>query len=352
MIPDLDLVEQFLRAVRVRGPWKLIGIHPDRVPFEGARQIQRMPVATFGPKSVEAMREWVTYWNKTHGIYFEANPSRKHAFKRRSREKMHPLELAFDIAALQWIVVDLDPPDDTTPDDWAALVQRKFKRIKLKPTLIWRSGYGMQAAWRVKPVLGIYTAEDVQRAKLISQGVANFIQEKLGLESDKVGSIDHIFRLAGTVNWPNKVKRDKGRLPILSGDLMHDPDAAYPVDALPAAAPKPKRPVHGLLEPVDGWDHPKNIPYAVLQLRHTKDLACEGVAGTAFRVARVMRDWGVSPEQAFELMWEHWVPRCSYTWDEDELLDKINRAYVDAANDPGCRTRAYKVAQATHEFAK
>jgi len=186
----------------------------------------------------------------------------------------------------------------------------------------------------------------------MTQGVANFTQEKLGLESDKVGSIDHIFRVAGSINWPNKVKRDKGRQPILSGDLMHDPDAAYPVEALPAATPKPKRLVRGLLEPVDGWDHPENIPYAVLQLRHTKDLACEGVAGTAFRVARVMRDWGVSPEQAFELMWEHWVPRCSYTWDEDELLDKINRAYVDAANDPGCRTRAYKVTQATQEFAR
>jgi len=145
MKPNLDLVEQFLIAIRTRGPWKLIGIHPDRVPFakEGDRQIQRMPVATFGPRSVEAMREWVGYWNKTHGIYFEANPSRKHAFSRRASEKMHPLQYKFDIAALQWVVVDLDPPDSTTPDEWAKAVQRKFKRIKMRPTLIWRSGYGM-----------------------------------------------------------------------------------------------------------------------------------------------------------------------------------------------------------------
>ena len=292
MKPDLDAVCEFLVAVRPRGPWKLVGLHADRDPSgkTGNRTTQVVPVDTFGPKGIDRLRRWVEYWNTTHGLYIEINPSRKHAWGRRSKAKLDPLEVGYDVWALQWCVVDLDPPDGATPDEWAKTVTGKLAGLKeLKPTLVWRSGNGMQAGWRVSPPLIINNDDDVERGKLISQGVAEAIHAKLGLQSDKVASIEHIFRVAGTVNWPNAVKRAKGRVPILAGDMTLDPANVYAADALPMAKPKPKRAVYSLTEPPGGWDQPDNVACAVLHLKHTKDLAREGVAGTAMRTAQLKR---------------------------------------------------------------
>jgi hypothetical protein len=65
-----------------------------------------------------------------------------------------------------------------------------------------------------------------------------------------------------------------------------------------------------------------------------------------------LRDLGVSAEKAFDLMWETWAPRCDYQWDSTELRDKVERAYARAENDPGCKTVAYRIAQARREFGE
>src|SRR5664279_1032198 len=99
---DIDAVIAFLLAVRKRGPFTLTAIHPDRV-IGGKKDenfdphVQRMPTATFFPKTFKAMGEWIEYWNKTHNIYFQANPSCRHAYTRRAREKIHPLDYRLDL---------------------------------------------------------------------------------------------------------------------------------------------------------------------------------------------------------------------------------------------------------------
>jgi hypothetical protein len=355
MKPDHATIAKFLTAVRKRGPWKLVAIHPNRIPFpkDGEKihkDVQRVPVATFWPKSIQAMRHWVDMWNATHGVYFEINPSRLHAGGRRSREKIHPLEFKLDLAAFQYATIDLDPPPGVTPDEWDKTVRPKLAKLKQPPTLVWRSGGGMQAAWRIKPAVDLNTEADVAECKRVCVGVAAMVQKQVKLESDPVQSLDHLFRLAGSVNWPNATKKAKGRKPVLAGGVTVSPEAFYRMDDLPMGPPKRLRPVHGLLEPPGGWDNDEGLSYARLHLKHTKDLAREGVAGTAIRTARRLRDFGVSAETAFDLMAELWVPRCEYGWDDDELRTKIERAYADAENDPGCATPAYRIKQAKREF--
>lgn len=107
---------------------------------------------------------------------------------------------------------------------------------------------------------------------------------------------------------------------------------------------------HGLVEPPGGWDTKEGIQEAILYLRTTRDTAAEGRSGTAIRTALRARDYGLSQDLAFELMWEHWVPRCDYVWEDQELRGKIQRAYERAQNDPGCRTKPYRLLVAKKDF--
>jgi hypothetical protein len=360
LAPDPETYIAFLTAVRPRGPWSLHAIHPDRVQLTAGQaakkgieldpHVQLIPTGTFSPVSRREMSAWVEKWNATHGIYFAANPSRRQAFGRRACQFMRKGASALDLAAFQYVPVDLDPPRGMAPEQWEKHVRRKLAKLDLKPTLIWRSGYGVQAMWRIKPAVDLRTNEDVRKGRRVCQGVAEMVRKVTGLTSDSVGSLDHIFRLAGTVNHPNKAKRDLGRIPVVAGHFTFDSVAAYKISQLPKAAERVRPVVHGLSEPPGGWDSAENVAIALMHCQHTLDLAGEGKAQTAWRTALHLRDLGMSFEKAFELMWASWAPRCDYEWDYEELRDKITRAYANAENDPGCKTAAYRIAQARREF--
>jgi len=364
MKPDLERAKRFLKAIRPRGPWTLTAIHPDRVPLtaEQAAQkgvlldklVQSMPTNTFAPGFQFFLDQFLERWNTTHGIYFTANPVRNQAYRRRCSEFMRKDEFLLDVLAFQYIAADFDPPADQTPDQWEKFVTKKLQSDKkLRPSLLWRSGNGMQCAWRIKPAVLLDDDNDaVRECKLVGKGVLDAIDKRLGIISDKVASLDHIFRLPGSINWPNKAKRDKGRVPILAGDFTSN-RVSYSIGDLPKAKAKDKPTIFGLNEPPAGWDAEANITWAVLHLENTTDLSSENVSGAAWRTSLVLRDWGISPDKTFDLMCEHWVPRCDWDWDEDELRDKITRAYATAQNDPGCKTEAYRdyqVSKALEEF--
>ena len=316
------------------------------------RRAQAMPVETFTPRYREELRAWLLQWNATHGIYWHVNPARTQAFRRRASQFLRKDELLLDIAAFQYVAGDFDPPKDEkfSPEAWERKVRHKLDEFDLPPTLVWRSGYGVQAAWRVKPAVGLHTNEDVRRCRDVCRGVADILKQNLKLSTDNVASLDHIFRLPGTINYPNKAKRELGRLPVCAGNFTFDPSAIYDVGSLPKAA-KSVRPIaHGRREPPGGWDTPENIASAIMHCQHTRDLACEGKSQTAWRTALWLRDLGISADKTFAIMWEIWSPRCQYEWDDEELRDKIARAYASAQNDPGCRTVAYRLAQARRNF--
>ena len=215
----------------------------------------------------------------------------------------------------------------------------------------------MQAAIRIKPAVLLTTDDQVRAAKATNQGVAGWLAEQTGLKLDSIDNIDRVLRVCGTVNWPNAKKRADGRVPVLAGPFTHNASVTRSSDALPQSAKAKAKAARGamynntgLVEPPGGWNHPDNIPYAVLHLQHTKDLAAEGVSGTAIRTAAILRDWGISEALALDLMLEHWVDRCEYQFKTEELRSKINTAYHIAQNDPGVRTILYKRARAQNRL--
>jgi hypothetical protein len=312
---------KFLRLVRPRGPWTVTAIHPE---IEGA------PTRTFfKEQDIDEMRAWLANKNKTCGIYFCANPVRNRLNKRPSEK---------DISHFQYIALDFDPAANETPAQCQARV-RDLLAWETKPTFVWNTGNGVQAMWRIRPAVELNCRELIADCKLINRAMVK------KYAADSTISLEHIFRLPGTTNFPNATKRALGRKTVMAGNFTFDKAAIYDADYFDRAKAKQLPKARGLKVPIGGWDRDDGIAKAVLYLQTTSDLAREGVSGTALRTALKARDCGVSADMTFDLMMEHWVPRCEYEWNEDELRSKIDRAYKIAVNDPGCLTVAYAIAE-------
>lgn len=91
----------------------------------------------------------------------------------------------------------------------------------------------------------------------------------------------------------------------------------------------------GTMEPI--VDAPSAPDRAIHYLLHEAPLSVEGEGGddTAFRVAAKVKDFGVTSQQAFDLLAEHWNERCSPPWSADELQTKVRNAYEHGKNPPG-----------------
>ena len=109
----------------------------------------------------------------------------------------------------------------------------------------------------------------------------------------------------------------------------------------------------------DTWtieaDLDENVEIAVRYLREEAQVAIEGVNGDdmAYRTGAMCKSFGLSPETAFDLMWQHWNPRCIPPWQPEEaehLEYKVANAYRYNTSPPGNMTQAYKVAKQRELF--
>lgn len=109
----------------------------------------------------------------------------------------------------------------------------------------------------------------------------------------------------------------------------------------------------------DTWiiepDLPENISLAIEWLKRDAKVAVEGRGGDhiAYATAAHCKSFGLSQELAFDLMWEHWNPRCVPPWSADQvdhLEAKVVNGYSYNTSPPGNITPAYKVAKGRSLF--
>jgi hypothetical protein len=80
-------------------------------------------------------------------------------------------------------------------------------------------------------------------------------------------------------------------------------------------------------------DTPAAVDRGVEYLRSQAPIAVEGEAGdhTTFVVACTLKDYGVSEDMAVDLMAEHWLPRCEFSWPVEDAVEwlkmKARNAY-------------------------
>lgn len=141
----------------------------------------------------------------------------------------------------------------------------------------------------------------------------------------------------GSYTWEGEGKpahRTPGLIAAASAARLKDPDRD-----------------HWLIEP----DLPENVASAIQWLKSDAKIAVEGHGGDgmAYATAAHLKSFGISEALAFDLMWEHWNPRCIPPWSIDEvdhLRKKVENGHAYNTSPPGNITPAYRVAKMAAVF--
>jgi hypothetical protein len=218
---------EFLQQLRPNGPWVLTAIVVDG------------GTSTITADTPAKVDTFVSTHNGKQNLYFSVNPTRSALSSKASKS---------DIAAVEYLMADLDPKSDETPEDAKARYLSQIeKEFEPKPTAIIDSGNGIQCLWRLKEPIELLGPEDPIIPDVEARSAA--IMQRLG---GKAGTqnIDRILRLPGTINLPNKKKRNEGRTKCPS-KLIRFNGSTHPIDAFPLPGPEPNKPG----TPDDGGQH-------------------------------------------------------------------------------------------------
>jgi hypothetical protein len=203
--PKASPAVEFLEQLRPGGPWVLTAIIPV---VDGATE-------TITARNAKAADAFVTRHNGKRNLYYSVNPTRTSLSSKAAKT---------DIAAIEYLLVDLDPSDGETPQAAKARYLSAINAHKPEPTAIIDSGNGIQGLWRLSERIDIsqYPPERDKKdesklvlapaAKVIADDVEDRCKELMGQLGSVAGTqnIDRILRLLGTINLPNKTKTDKG----------------------------------------------------------------------------------------------------------------------------------------------
>lgn len=209
------LAADFLKLLRAAGPWQLSAIDPDSG-----------KIVTRTIKTPEAARGFIREHDGKRNLYFSVNPVRVENIKASKT----------DIAAIEFVLGDLDPRDDEAPNAAKGRYLAALKPFLPAPTFVIDSGNGVQALWRLdqpialpKPVKGVDAkGKPIWLLAPEAKAVVEDVEARIKILMEKLGSIagtqniDRILRLPWTTNLPNEVKRTKGRTACQSSLLSAD----------------------------------------------------------------------------------------------------------------------------------
>lgn len=247
--PDLAVVRQFL-AQTVAEHIHIMAIAPDGQPLPYGRN--------FGTDAAGAAA-WAMEQNvKGYGVYWTVNIVRPGVNKKPAKS---------DIAAARFLHVDIDPPEDGSFFDRDAVLEA-LADSDYPPSFVLNSGGGIGAFWRLEYLAEHLTAvEDLNRR----------ISAQFG--GDHCHNIDRLMRVPGLVNYPNALKRSRGRVPALSEVMIDDRgemvDPSYMQEMLPPAPPskelREKVRIEGIV-PLSlaalGIDSTNRLMMMIMQPRH------------------------------------------------------------------------------------
>ena len=178
---------EFLEWFRPGGPWTLSAIVPGG----------RITTTTFRADQTKMLLEWLEVHVGRENIYFQVNYAGDANLTKKANKK--------DIKEAHWLHVDMDPSADPALfDAERARILKKLEGCVPPPSLIIDSGGGYQGFWRLdKPVKP--DGEDWVEFERYNR------QLEAELGGDHCHNVDRIMRLPGTINVPNKKKRQAGR---------------------------------------------------------------------------------------------------------------------------------------------
>ena len=198
----------FLKEFRPNGPWVLTAITPDVA-----------PVVTETFTDLASAQEFIAESNENGAnLYYSVNRT-----KRALRSKASKA----DIACIEFLHVDADPADDETPAEFKKCKLAEISRFRDPPTFVVDSGNGLQLLWQLRVPVEV-TDKDV----IADIEGRNWALADVFGAAPLTRNIDRIFRVPGTINYPNEKKRKLGRTKC-EARLLKLNDVAYEIEAFP-----------------------------------------------------------------------------------------------------------------------
>lgn len=211
--PAFDRAEAAKLLSNLGGFIHLVYIHPNGIGISGK---------DFGSDTEGALDGAAAANINGYNVYWTVNYARPGLDKKPSKH---------DIRAARFVHVDIDPPKSGGAFDKVAIAAA-MTEIEAPPSFIIDSGGGLQAFWRLDQ-----PCENMASIEGINTQVRDYF------EADACQNIDRLMRLPGSVNYPDKKKQMRGRVPALARFVVADEGICYdPVElsaAFPAANPAP-----------------------------------------------------------------------------------------------------------------
>jgi hypothetical protein len=206
--PDTSIAVEFLEWLRPDGPWVLSAIVPDG------------RITTITARTADEVRNFVSKHDGKQNLYYSVNPTRRAMSKKAAKT---------NIAAVEYLLSDLDPRDDETSEQAKVryLAQLDDEAFEPKVSGVVDSGNGIQTLWRLAERIELpepVEVKDVEgKPKLVLSGEAEVVIANIEARVEammlRLGSkagtqnVDRILRMPGTTNLPTKTKIKAGRVP-------------------------------------------------------------------------------------------------------------------------------------------
>ncbi len=200
---DTSHALDFLKHWAPGGPWALTAIEPDTGKIE---------TRTFQPDKEVQAATWLDRHQGRRNIYFSVNRPRRNLASKAKKE---------DIGWAVALHVDVDPRKGFALETERPRILAALGAHVPQPTVIIDTGGGYSGFWLLREPA---PADDPTAVE------ARNIQLATELGGDHCHNIDRIMRLPGTVNLPDKVKRQRGRVPALASVVEVDWSRRYDLD--------------------------------------------------------------------------------------------------------------------------
>lgn len=222
MTPDYQITLDFLRKWAPEGPWVLVAI-----PVE--RGSGGLVGGTFTPDGEAELLEWLELHGQDKNLYFHVNIVGP--FK-------GPKAKAADVTHVRAWHLDIDPRDPKT--SYTAVEKKEWVRaerdrileevIPSRPTVaesvVIDSGGGYQLFWLLEEPAPVEPGLELYNRRLTDL-----------YEADSVHNLDRVMRLPGTLNRPDKQKRNRGRTIARAELVEFHEDRRYKLSDFEKATP-------------------------------------------------------------------------------------------------------------------
>jgi hypothetical protein len=258
------------------------------------------------------------------------------------------LQAALDLAARGFRVFPLSPGTAIPPKDYPWKSKATTDEAEIRS--VWNG-----AEWNIGVATGEFTVVDLD-VKNGKDGIFEALELGLNFETFTVSTPSgglHLYYLdagytnrAGTLDLPDGGKakgvdiRGVGGYVVGPGSetpkgiyKMHTPSAKLLELPKAFAAQLREHSPADAGEKSEGSDSPAAVAAGIEFLKRAP-LAVEGEGGDATTVGVIfrLRDYGIAPDTALELLVEHWNDNCSPPWDLEDLREKVNNAFKYAQN--------------------